>query len=178
MTDSEYGRFGENLCIRYSYADTPFGEVLIASTDKGICRLAFADDHDDALGALTDKFPCATFVAQCDEMQQKALSSINGDGDRTDIVLHIKGTVFQLNVWEALLSIPTGHTVSYGDIARAVGRPGAGQAAGSAVGANPVSLLIPCHRVIRTSGELGNYHWGTDRKRAILDWEAAGGVKS
>lgn len=173
MTDSEYGRFGENLRIRYSYADTPFGDILIASTDKGICRLVFADSHVDAFEALTDKFPRAAFVAQRDGIQQKALSAINGDGDREYMMLHIKGTDFQLKVWKALLAIPTGRTVSYGEIARAVSRPGAGQAVGSAIGANPVSLLIPCHRVIRSSGEPGNYHWGKERKRAILEWEAA-----
>ena len=153
---------------------SPFGELFIASTNKGICCLEFADDHDAAFHSLLKKFPNATFTPAVDEMQQNALSIFTQDWRKLkDIKLHLKGTDFQLKVWETLLKIPVAGLTTYGDIAAGINNPKACRAVGTAVGENPVAFLIPCHRVIRSSGELGNYHWGEIRKTAIIGWEAA-----
>lgn len=165
---------GGNLSINYSFAKSPFGELFIASTNKGICCLEFADDHDAAFHSLLKKFPNATFTPAVDEMQQNALSIFTQDWRKLkDIKLHLKGTDFQLKVWETLLKIPVAGLTTYGDIAAGINNPKACRAVGTAVGENPVAFLIPCHRVIRSSGELGNYHWGEIRKTAIIGWEAA-----
>ena len=174
MTPGEYKNGGENLSINYSFAKSPFGELFIASTNKGICCLEFADDHDAAFHSLLKKFPNATFTPAVDEMQQNALSIFTQDWRKLkDIKLHLKGTDFQLKVWETLLKIPVAGLTTYGDIAAGINNPKACRAVGTAVGENPVAFLIPCHRVIRSSGELGNYHWGEIRKTAIIGWEAA-----
>ncbi|AWH83681.1 cysteine methyltransferase [Flavobacterium album] len=173
MTPGEYKNGGENLAINFSFAKTPFGTVLSAATPKGICHLAFADDRDEAIGTLMRKFPNAVYNETTDEMQQQALQAFSNSSSSKAIRLHLKGTPFQLKVWEALLRIPSGQLVTYGSLAGTIGSPKASRAVGSAVGDNPAAYIIPCHRVIQSSGILGNYHWGANRKGAMIGWEAA-----
>jgi len=175
MTPGEYKNGGEQLQINYSFAETPFGTVLVASTAKGICYMAFADgDNDEAFSHLHRAFPNAKFNLFLDRIQQNAIFIFTQDWSRLDeIKLHLKGTAFQLKVWETLLTVPMGGLVTYGGLADKLQNPNASRAVGSAVGDNPVAFLIPCHRVIRSTGEIGQYHWGSNRKTAIIGWEAA-----
>lgn len=136
--------------------------------------MAFADDEAVALSELNRLFPHASYQNASDQYQAQALAVVSGTGkDIGAIKLHLKATPFQLRVWELLLRIPQGQACSYGQLAQAMGQPGAARAVGTAVGDNPVAFLIPCHRVIRSSGILGDYHWGSDRKMALLGWESA-----
>lgn len=174
MTPGEYKNGGAALTINYSYAETSFGNMLIASTTKGICYMVFADDEALALAELQHIFPNAQYRQMTDILQQSALQIFSHDWNNHDkIKLHLKGTDFQLKVWEALLKIPTGKLDSYGSIAAQLQAPSASRAVGSAVGDNPIAFLIPCHRVIQSSGALGQYHWGSTRKAAMIGWEAA-----
>jgi AraC family transcriptional regulator of adaptative response/methylated-DNA-[protein]-cysteine methyltransferase len=174
MTPGEYKNGGEALSINYSFAESPFGEIIVASTSKGICHLAFINDRDQALTELGDRFPNAQYRHASDPFQQNALSVFTKDWSRpSDIKLHVKGTPFQLKVWEALLRIPTGGLATYSSLSGKIGNPRASRAVGSAVGSNPIAFLIPCHRVILSTGETGQYHWGSTRKTALIGWEAA-----
>jgi len=174
MTPGEYKNGGEQLQINYSFAETPFGNIIVATTSKGICHLAFADDEKDALQQLKMQFPNASFKQVVDTIQQNALFIFTQDWkDLSKIKLHLKGTAFQIKVWEALLKIPMGDVSTYSSIANQIKNPNASRAVGTAIGDNPVAFLIPCHRVIRSTGEFGQYHWGSTRKTAILGWEAA-----
>ncbi|MFW0717005.1 bifunctional helix-turn-helix domain-containing protein/methylated-DNA--[protein]-cysteine S-methyltransferase [Pedobacter sp. N23S346] len=174
MTPGEYKNGGENLVISYSFAETPFGTIIVASTLKGICHLVFSEEEEIALMQLKAKFPAANFIRRLDPIQQNALLIFQNDWTKLNQVkLHLKGTAFQLKVWETLLKIPMGKLSTYGNIARKVDNPKASRAVGTAIGDNPVAFLIPCHRVIQASGALGGYHWGTNRKTAIIGWEAA-----
>lgn len=174
MTPAEYKHGGKNLHINYSFADSPFGEVIVASTAKGICHLAFSQEKELALQQLRSEFPNADFRQHVDVIQQNALFLFTHDWHKIpQIKLHLKGTDFQLKVWETLIKIPEGAVASYGKVAKAIGNPNASRAVGTAIGDNPVAYLIPCHRVIQASGAIGGYHWGTDRKVAMLGWEAA-----
>jgi AraC family transcriptional regulator, regulatory protein of adaptative response / methylated-DNA-[protein]-cysteine methyltransferase len=174
MTPGEYKNGGENLSINYSYAESPFGNMLVASTSKGICHMSFADDEHDALAGLQRIFPNAHYKQMVDLIQQNALYIFTKDWKNLDkIKLHLKGTPFQLKVWETLLKIPMGKLLTYGGIAEALHSPKASQAVGSAVGSNPVAFLIPCHRVIQSTGVIGQYHWGSNRKTAMIGWEAS-----
>jgi AraC family transcriptional regulator of adaptative response/methylated-DNA-[protein]-cysteine methyltransferase len=174
MTPGEYKNGGEALTINYDFADSPFGEVIIASTSKGISHLAFADDREQALTDLGDRFPNAQYIHAPDPIQKNALSVFSQDWSRlSDIKLHVKGTPFQLKVWETLLHIPPGRLATYSSLSDRIGHSGASRAVGSAVGSNPIAYLIPCHRVILSTGETGQYHWGSTRKTALIGWEAA-----
>lgn len=175
MTPGEYKNGGQALRINYSFAETPFGQVMVASTDKGICHLAFVDEgEEEALGSLKQLFPNAAYTQCPDRKQEDALSVFNRDWSKPDeIKLHLKGTSFQLKVWETLLKIPAGGLTTYADLATKSGHEGACRAVGTAIGRNPVAFLIPCHRVIKATGDIGNYHWGEVRKEAIIGWEAA-----
>lgn len=174
MTPGEYKQGGAALTIHYSFAESPFGNMIVASTSKGICYMAFADDEEQALTELKQQFPQARYRQMTDMHQQQALYIFTQDWSRLhEIRLHLKGTSFQLKVWETLLRIPMGNAASYGQIAAALDRPAASRAVGTAVGDNPVAFLIPCHRVLRASGNIGQYHWGSTRKAAMLGWEAA-----
>jgi AraC family transcriptional regulator of adaptative response/methylated-DNA-[protein]-cysteine methyltransferase len=173
MTPGEYKNGGENLSISYSFSSTPFGTILAASTAKGICHLAFADDEADAFSVLKQKFPNAHYTEATDAFQTEALNAFSSGTSADKIKLHLKGTPFQLKVWEALLNIPTGNLVTYGGIAQMIDSPKASRAVGSAVGDNPVAFIIPCHRVIQSTGIMGNYHWGSSRKAAMIGWESA-----
>jgi len=174
MTPGEYKKGGAQLSINYSFAESPFGNMLVASTSKGICHMSFADDEREALAALKRMFPNAHYKQMVDLVQQNALYIFTQDWKNLDrIKLHLKGTAFQLKVWETLLKIPLGKLSTYGSIAHHLQLPGASRAIGSAVGSNPVAFLIPCHRVIQSTGALGQYHWGGIRKKAMIGWEAA-----
>ena len=174
MTPAEYKNGGKSLSIHYSFAESPFGNLIIASTYKGICHMAFYDDEQIAFENLRRKFPNATFSRKLDLTQQHALFIFQDDWSRPhDIKLHLKGSHFQLKVWEALLKIPMGRLSTYGAIAGEIGSPGASRAVGTAIGSNPVAFLIPCHRVIQSTGNVGGYLWGSIRKTAIIGWESA-----
>ncbi len=174
MTPGEYKNGGESLDIHYNFEESPFGTILLASTSRGICYMAFAEDQEHALAELQKHFPNARYTRMSDRIQQNALQIFSPVPLRPEqIKLHLKGTDFQLKVWQALLQIPMGHLTSYGALATAINQPGASRAVGSAVGDNPVAFIIPCHRVIRSSGSIGQYHWGSDRKTAMIGWEAA-----
>lgn len=174
MTPAEYKNGGENLRINYRFAESPFGNLMVASTTKGICYMAFEDQEEKALKDIKRKFPKADFVRKPDRKQQEALFIFQGDWSRlSGIKLHLKGTDFQLRVWEALLKIPMGRVSTYGAIAREIGNPRASRAVGTAISRNPVAFLIPCHRVIRATGMFGGYQWGSARKTAMIGWESA-----
>ena len=174
MTPGEYKDGGKRLHICYSHAETLFGNVLIASTPKGICHLSFLmDDGFSPEQEILGRFPAATLEQKTDLHQQQALKMFRDDwSDLGRIKLHLKGTPFQIKVWNALLQIPSGALKSYSNIAGEIGDPKASRAVGTAIGSNPVAYLIPCHRVITSSGLTGGYHWGVDRKSAIIGWEA------
>jgi AraC family transcriptional regulator, regulatory protein of adaptative response / methylated-DNA-[protein]-cysteine methyltransferase len=175
MTPGEYKNGGRDLQINYSFVESPFGTLIVASTPKGICHMAFADAGDDAAFAdLKERFPNATYQQLTDKIQQNAIFIFTQDWDKlSEIKLHLKGTPFQLKVWETLLKVPMGGLTTYAQLAGKVDNHKASRAVGSAVAGNPVALLIPCHRVIKSTGEIGQYHWGSPRKTAIIGWEAA-----
>ncbi|HLV45505.1 MAG TPA: bifunctional helix-turn-helix domain-containing protein/methylated-DNA--[protein]-cysteine S-methyltransferase [Flavobacterium sp.] len=168
MTHSEY----KNLQIEYSFTSSPFGNVIIGSTAKGICYLAFEEDNEKALSELKNKFPNASFQEQSNVIQQNALQIFQCDWTNLPkIKLHIKGTDFQLKVWESLLGIPFGKLSTYGKIAQELNNPNASRAVGTAIGNNPIAFLIPCHRVVQSTGRFEGYRWGTTRKTAMIGWE-------
>jgi AraC family transcriptional regulator, regulatory protein of adaptative response / methylated-DNA-[protein]-cysteine methyltransferase len=174
MTPGEYKNGGENLHINFSYAETPFGDVIIASTPKGICHIAFIQDETDDRNNLQQFFPNATLNQKTDLLQQNALKVFTDDwSNLSQIKLHLKATPFQIKVWQALLRIPFGGVRTYANLAKNIQLPNASRAIGTACGSNPVAYLIPCHRVIKSTGLIGEYHWGSTRKTAILGWEAA-----
>ncbi len=174
MTPAEYKDGGRDLQINYSYAESPFGNLLVASTPKGICHMAFSDDDEVAFTILKRQFPDASFSRKLDMLQQNALFIFQYDWTKpAQIKLHLKGTPFQLKVWETLLKIPLGNLSTYGSIAEQIGSPNASRAVGTAIGNNPVAYLIPCHRVIQSSGAIGGYMWGPARKTAMIGFEGA-----
>jgi len=174
MTPAEYKNDGQNLNINYNFADSPFGHMIIASTERGICYMAFEEDELVAVESLRTKFPNAVFKQQPDAHQQNALLFFQHDWTKlSKIKLHLRGTDFQLKVWETLLTVPVGRLTTYGSIAQKINSPGASRAVGTAIGSNPVAFLIPCHRVIQSSGTFGGYMWGNTRKTAIIGWESA-----
>ncbi|GAC1444161.1 MAG: methylated-DNA--[protein]-cysteine S-methyltransferase [Sediminibacterium sp.] len=174
MTPGEFKNGGEDLSINYSYAESPFGNMLVASTAKGICYMAFADNEQAALQELQNNFPRARYRQMVDLIQQNALCIFTHDWSRiSQVKLHLRATAFQLKVWETLLKIPMGQLATYGNIASTIDNPKASMAVGSAIGDNPVAFLIPCHRVIQSTGVIGQYHWGSTRKTAMIGWEAA-----
>jgi AraC family transcriptional regulator of adaptative response/methylated-DNA-[protein]-cysteine methyltransferase len=174
MTPAEYKNGGKNLEINFSFAESPFGNIIVASTQKGVCFMAFAEDEQTGFEDLKHKFPNAAFSRKLDLAQQNALFIFQNDWSKlSEIKLHLKGTDFQLKVWETLLKIPMGQLSTYGSIAQKIEKPNASRAVGTAIGSNPVAFLIPCHRVIQSSGIFGGYMWGNTRKTAIIGWEGA-----
>lgn len=176
VTPGEYKMGGAGLTIEYADHDTPFGKAFIAITPRGICNFSFLENTEinGPLAGLYKQWP----HAQMQENHAKTLPVIKamfGGKKKSDrpLSLYVSGTNFQTSVWKALLQIPPAVVVSYSQVATAIGHPGAARAVGRAVGANPIALLIPCHRVIQESGKLGGYHWGETRKHAIHAWEAA-----
>lgn len=174
MTPAVYKNGGKNLVINYSFAESLFGNLIVASTSKGICHMAFEEDESAALQNLIYRFPNAVFKRKLDLIQQDALYVFRNDwSNLPKIKLHLHGTDFQLKVWESLLKIPSGKLSTYGRVAENIGHIGASRAVGTAIGSNPVAFLIPCHRVIQSTGSFGGYRWGTPRKTAIIGWESA-----
>ena len=181
MTPGQYKNGGVSLTINYSFTQSPFGDILTAATSKGICHMAFSEDPQEAISALRARFPNARYTPCMDGIQQSATTVFTQlqshpmpqQSNPTAIKLHLRGTDFQLKVWQALLAIPLGQLTTYSQLAAELQHPNAARAVGTAVGSNPVAFLIPCHRVIRSSGELGGYHWGLTRKSAIIGWEAS-----
>jgi AraC family transcriptional regulator of adaptative response/methylated-DNA-[protein]-cysteine methyltransferase len=174
MSPGEFKAWGAGITIRYGFHETPFGLCLVGVTSRGICHLAFvnAGEKSRAEAELRAKWPNAKLQKSA-KASAKAVSEIFGRGRRKPVHVLLAGTPFQLKVWEALLRIPPGHALSYGDIAATIGKPSASRAVGTAVGSNAIAFLIPCHRVIRETGVIGDYRWGTERKKAILAWESA-----
>ena len=174
MTPAEYKNGGKNLAINFSFAESPFGNIIVASTQKGVCFMAFAESEEHGFHNLKNKFPNATFSRKLDLVQQNALFIFQNDWSKlSEIKLHLKGTDFQLKVWETLLKIPMGQLSTYGSIAHQIDKPNASRAVGTAIGSNPVAFLIPCHRVIQSTGTFGGYMWGNTRKTAIIGWEGS-----
>ncbi len=173
MTPKQVREAGSGIVIQHGFYASPFGECHIASTDKGICWLAFTNPNsrEDAFGQLKQEWPYA-FIKEDKGHHQNVINTLfTAATHKNPLFLHIKGTNFQLRVWEALLKIPGGYYSRYQDIARIIDAPNAARAVGTAIGQNPISWLIPCHRVIRASGIVGHYRWGTTRKQTLLAWE-------
>ena len=174
MTPGEFKNGGACLTINYSFKESPFGNIIIASTNKGVCYIHFQNNESIAFRDLKACFPCAAYHRTEDNYQKDALSIFQKNWGQIDqIKLHLRGTRFQIKVWESLLKIPTGGLSTYGDIAKKIGNPKAARAVGTAIGANPIAFLIPCHRVIQSNGKFGGYMWGANKKMAIIGWEAA-----
>ncbi|MDX1782031.1 MAG: bifunctional helix-turn-helix domain-containing protein/methylated-DNA--[protein]-cysteine S-methyltransferase [Thalassovita sp.] len=172
MSPGDYARAGEGLTIFYGWFDSPFGPALVMGTEKGLCGLAFAAETgaEEAMADLTGRWPKAEFIEDAATLKPLVEAAFAQKGETA---LHLIGAPFQIKVWEALIRIPSGHVTTYSEIARSVGNPKAVRAVGTAVGRNPVSWLIPCHRALRKSGALGGYHWGLPVKRALLAYESA-----
>ena len=172
MSPGTYARGGAGLTIRHGQFDSPFGRVLAMGTDRGLCGLAFTEEMgmQAAWADMTARWPGARFTEAPEALRDWVDAAFGGGGTAR---VQMIGAPFQVKVWEALLAVPSGRVTTYGDIARAIGHPRASRAVGTAVGRNPVSWLIPCHRALRKSGGLGGYHWGLPVKRAMLAWESA-----
>jgi len=172
MSPGDFARRGQGLIIRYGWFASPFGTALAMGTDKGLCGLAFAEEcgQQEAWDDMAGRWPEARFLEEPNAIAPwvEAAFAVRGEAR-----LHMIGAPFQIKVWEALLRVPSGHVTTYSDIAHAIGSPRAVRAVGTAVGRNPVSFLIPCHRALRKSGGLGGYHWGLPVKRTMLAWESA-----
>jgi AraC family transcriptional regulator of adaptative response/methylated-DNA-[protein]-cysteine methyltransferase len=173
LSPGQFKERGLETRIEWGLYPSPFGSCLLAGTERGLCRVAFLDDAESALAELRERWPLAELRpdrGRLGPLLGPIFAPLSKPGAPR---LHLYGTNFQIQVWRALLAIPFGQVASYADVARALGRPGAGRAVGGAVGRNPLAVLIPCHRVILASGALGDYRWGAERKRALLAWEAA-----
>jgi len=172
MTPGEFAMRGRGLIINYAWFDSPFGEMLVMGTERGICGMAFTAEcgRDEAMHDMANRWPEAIYAEHPEKLRDWVDAAL---GKGAGAKLYLIGAPFQIKVWEALLSIPTGHVTTYSEIAQSIGHPNAVRAVGTAVGRNPVSWLIPCHRALRKSGGLGGYHWGLPIKRALLAWESA-----
>jgi len=160
--------------IRYGIHPTPFGDSLIAITDHGICHLSFTMGHvDAAIARLKHRWPSADVREDNDATKPMVERVFGNQKSENPVSVVLKGTPFQINVWEALRTIPTGHLTTYGAIAQQIGHPKASRAVGSAIGDNPIAYLIPCHRVIRRDGNIGQYYYGSAMKTAMIGWEKA-----
>ncbi len=180
VTPGQVRAAGAGLEIRWGRHATPFGDCVIAATPRGVCHLSFhqRDDIEPGIERLRRDWPAARLIRDQVGTARLAARVFRTGRERpgTPLALHVRGTNFQLKVWEALLRVPAAETTTYGTIAAAVGAPGAARAVGSAIGDNPIAFVIPCHRVLRGTGALGGYRWGLERKRAMLAWEAARGA--
>ena len=174
MTPATYSRGGRGVNISYTITASPLGRLLVAVTERGVCAVRMADNDAELEKDLRDEFPNAQLKrddSALRESVQKILNHLEKNEPRLDLPLDIKATAFQRQVWEQLRAIPYGQTVSYGDVAKALGKPGAVRAVGRACATNPVALVIPCHRVVREDKTLGGYRWGLDRKQKLLGHE-------
>ncbi|MCC5795920.1 MAG: bifunctional helix-turn-helix domain-containing protein/methylated-DNA--[protein]-cysteine S-methyltransferase [Methylophaga sp.] len=175
MSCSEYRQHGRQICIDYGVHSSPFGDLFIAITLRGICRAGFVDftELDDMLDELRKAWPLS-LIRENSQSTGHVLTDLLGKMQRSEsgpVSVHVRGTNFQIAVWRALLKIPPGELASYAEVAAAIGSPKAARAVGNAIGANPVALLIPCHRVVQQSGALGGYRWGLTKKRMVQVWE-------
>jgi AraC family transcriptional regulator of adaptative response/methylated-DNA-[protein]-cysteine methyltransferase len=175
MTPGEYAGGGENVAIEYGYHTSPFGVALIMATPKGVCGLAFGDEGDETatLSDMRKRWPKANYRENTKRTAEIAAKIFGGGKNSRELTLHLMGSKWQIQVWRALLDIPAGKVSSYGAIAEKLSAPRASRAVGTAVGRNPISYLIPCHRVLGSDGSLTGYHWGIARKRSMLAVEAA-----
>ncbi|SMY06211.1 bifunctional helix-turn-helix domain-containing protein/methylated-DNA--[protein]-cysteine S-methyltransferase [Flavimaricola marinus] len=175
MSPGEFARQGEGLRIGWGWFASPFGPALVMGTEKGICGIGFESDtgRDHAMADLTGRWPKAQFREDPEMLRSWVESAFGSAKEAAETPIYLIGAPFQIKVWEALLAIPSGHVTTYSEIAGAIGNPKAVRAVGTAVGRNPVSWVIPCHRALRKSGGLGGYHWGIPVKRAMLAYESA-----
>ena len=176
MTPGDYAKAGRGVAIDYGFHASPFGTVLVLATDKGVCGLGFGDEGEEAemLADMKARWPKADYRENTERTSRIVTRIFDRRLQRkSDLPLHLMGTPWQIKVWEALLAIPSGKLVTYGTIAGKICTPRASRAVGAAVGRNPISWLIPCHRVLGSNGALTGYHWGIARKRAMLAVEAA-----
>ena len=175
MSPGEFADAGKGLTIYWGWFESPFGPALVMGTDKGICGMGFAAEmgEAEAMQDLRGRWPNARFVEDPARLRPWVVTAFGGDGSVKTAPLYLIGAPFQIKVWEALLTIPTGQVTTYSEIAASIGNPRAVRAVGTAVGRNPISWLIPCHRALRKSGGLGGYHWGLPMKRAMLAYESA-----
>jgi AraC family transcriptional regulator, regulatory protein of adaptative response / methylated-DNA-[protein]-cysteine methyltransferase len=174
MTPDKYRRGAIAATIRYTSVDSPLGRMLVAATDKGVCAIQFANSDGELQEGLKREFPFAVRKRDDDAMQgwtRTLLQQMKGQESDSSLPLDIRATAFQRRVWSYLQSIPFGATRSYGEVAKAIGRPTAARAVARACATNPVAVAIPCHRVVRENGEMGGFRWGTQRKRALLELE-------
>ncbi|HBX38160.1 MAG TPA: 6-O-methylguanine DNA methyltransferase [Pseudohongiella sp.] len=175
VTPGEFRSGGEQLCIRYGVHDSPLGQLFVAATPRGVCRMAFVDHEPESqlLSRLQKDWPKSAIIEDVTATQHVIESFFRQAPAPSNLPLslHVSGTNFQLAVWRALLNIPYGELASYGQLAASIGAPKSARSVGSAIGANPVALLIPCHRVIQQSGALGGYRWGESRKAVVQAWE-------
>jgi AraC family transcriptional regulator of adaptative response/methylated-DNA-[protein]-cysteine methyltransferase len=170
MTPTAYRDGGAGKHVHYATSPTPLGQLLVAATERGVCFVALGDGDDVLEQSLSAELPAATRSddAQLGTWLNAVVAHLEGQSPHLDLPIDVRATAFQEQVWRALRNIPRGETRSYGEIARAVGKPGAAQAVGQACGSNPTALIVPCHRVVRGGGDLGGYRWGIERKRALL----------
>jgi AraC family transcriptional regulator of adaptative response/methylated-DNA-[protein]-cysteine methyltransferase len=177
MTPAQYRRGGAGETIHYAVADTDLGLLLVAATERGICCVEFGADRTALVRSLLRRFPKAKLIAGeagIDNAVERLAAAVQGaEGSLADLPLDIRGTVFQCRVWQELRRIPAGTTAPYASVAAAIGQPAAVRAVASACAANPVAVVVPCHRVVRTDGGLGGYRWGTERKAVLLEREGA-----
>lgn len=173
LTPGEFTREPMPGRIRFGKTSSPFGSCVIGATEHGVCYLSFEDDPPGAARTGIEKIWPGVELRHDPEYIGKLGRQIFATQDHEKPGLHLRGTNFQVKVWQALLAVPEGQTVSYGELGRSVGKSHAARAVGQAVGRNPIAWLIPCHRVLRASGALGGYRWGASRKRAMLAWEEA-----
>lgn len=174
LTPASYGRGGTGARISYAIVDCALGRLLVAATELGVCYVAFGDSDSEVEGHLRREYPAAEIRRDESSIQdwtQTLLEHLDGSRSCLDVPVDIKGTEFQRRVWEALVNIPYGSTRSYSEVAQSIGQPHAVRAVGRACGANPVSIVVPCHRVVRKDGGLGGYGWGLERKRSLLERE-------
>lgn len=177
MSARSYGRGGENSRIRFALARCWLGTLLVAATERGVCAILLGDDADELQKDLHRRFPRAQLQAgdqRFARLLSRVVRAVEQPALAARLPLDLQGTVFQRLVWEALRAVPAGTTVSYAEIARRIGRPRSVRAVGQAIGANPIAVAVPCHRIIRSDGSLCGYHWGSERKRALLEREAHG----
>ena len=162
----------KDLQLHYSFIQTPFGEIWVASTEKSVCLIWFTDDRNETITELSKRFPGASIENKEEDLHKDILHYFYPDNNKwPKINLQVQGSPFQLKVWKVLLQIPFGQVTNYKNIADQIEQPNASRAVGTAIGKNPIAYLIPCHRVVQTNGQLGGYMWGINRKSAIIKWE-------
>lgn len=178
MTPGDYKRGGAGIDLQYGFHGSPFGEAMVVATERGVAGVAFVNDdigqsRADVIADMARRWPRSSLIENPQATRAAATQIFDPAKWTSDrpVRLVLIGTDFEIRVWETLLTIPMGHAVSYSDIARHIGKPSASRAVGSAVGRNPISFVVPCHRVMRSDGSLGGYHWGLTRKRAMIGWE-------